>query len=163
MNGPPVWLGSVSLHRKSGVLVPTGQWGHGTQRQAIKVAHRLLGPVGDPRKERGFLMNATLCFHRMATDAEIERIPPGPGGLAGPPFDEVIWETPDCPPAGLSFTKCDNRTFRTIHARGRPAHPLDRGNKPLITPVDDCGNCPSCHARTNAMNPNHQTENGSPS
>jgi hypothetical protein len=73
-------------------MIPTARWGHGVRLAAIRTAHRVLGPVGDPELERGFLMCSTLCFHRAASNFEIEALPPGPGGLAGPPFDQVIYE-----------------------------------------------------------------------
>ena len=136
MQGRPVWLASVSQWR-NGRPIQTARWGTGVRRLALDIAHQAVDGVGDPTLERGFLMCLTLCFHRGATDDEIARMPQGPGGLAGPPFAETIWETPDCPPAGLSFAPCENRTTRRL---GPPAWKLRM-------PVDDCGDCPTCEAR----------------
>jgi hypothetical protein len=139
MAGRPVWLASVSYRRPNGVdPIPTARWGPGVRRQAIRLAHAALAGVGDDRYERGFLMCSTLCFHRGASDPEIAALPPGPGGLAGPPFSETIYETPECPPAGLSFAPCDRRTFRRLGSGG-------------LLPVDECGECPSCRARERAL------------
>ncbi len=142
MSGRPVWLASVSKRKpNTGQMIPTARWGPGVRRAALTVAHRTLGPVGEPSMERAFLMCATLCYHRAASDAEIEALPDGPGGLAGPPFDQVIHETDACPPAGLSFTPCDHRT---IVRMGKPG---------FYRPVDDCGQCPSCLARAEVEGP----------
>lgn len=133
MGGRPVWLASVSQWQH-GRLVPTSRWGDGVRAAGLRVARRALGDVGDPTMERGFLMSATLCYHRGASDSEIDALPPGPGGLAGPPFDDVIYETADCPAPALSFRPCDRRTYRRLSAG-------------VSLPVDDCGECPSCAAR----------------
>lgn len=140
MNGRPVWLASVSQWNGT-KIIPTSRWGSGVRNAGLKTARRVLGPLGDESMERAFLMCATLCYHRGASDAEIAELPEGPGGLAGPPFDQVIFETSECPPAGLSFTPCDRRRFHTIRRNGAE----------LKMPIDDCGECPSCEARSLAM------------
>lgn len=140
MQGRPVWLASVSQWR-SRRLIGTERWGHGTRLHAIRVAQEVLGPVGDQTLERGFLMCSTLCFHRGATDDEIAGIPPGPGFLAGPPGVEIIYESPAVPPVSLSFTPCDQRRFESIR--------LPAGV--MRSPVDDCGDCPSCQARARIL------------
>ena len=139
MDGRPVWLASVSKRSKNGRIIGTERWGNGVRRAAIDIAHRTLGELGEPTMERGFLMCATLCFHRGASDEEIAALPHGPGGLAGPPFDQVIYETEQCPPAGVSFTPCDKRTYRPLGRNG------------LRLPVDECGECESCQARNKIM------------
>jgi hypothetical protein len=136
MGGQPVWLVSVSRWR-NGRNIPTARWGPGVRRAMITVAHQALGDVGQPTVERGFLMCSTLCFHRAATNAEAASIPAGPGGLAGPPFDEVIYETPACPPVALSFRPCANRRYQRLGSG--------------MIPVDDCGACASCEARAAAL------------
>jgi len=141
MGGRPVWLASISQWRNQR-LVTTDRWGHGARLAALRVAQQVLGPVGDPTLERGFLMCSTLCFHRGATDTEIAVIPPGPGGLAGPPGVAVIYETPAVPPMALSFTPCDRRWFDTIRLPGVA----------MRIPVDDCGRCLSCLAREAIIN-----------
>lgn len=131
-----MWLASVSQWRNN-KLIPTARWGEGVRRQGLTIARRVLGPLGEPEMERAFLMCATLCYHRGASDSEIGGLPDGPGGLAGPPFDEVIYETPACPPAQLSFTPCDSRRFGSRM----------QGGVRIRLPIDDCGVCPSCRAR----------------
>ena len=135
MNGLPVWLVSISQWNRR--MIPTERWGNGARNEALRLARRALGAVGNPSLERAFLMCSTLCYHRGATDAEVAAIPPGPGGLAGPPFDQVIYETEAVPPVSLSFTPCDNRRFQTRR----------RDGSVLKLPVDDCEECPSCQAR----------------
>jgi hypothetical protein len=142
MNGRPVWLASVSRWN-GGKIVPAERWGPGTIRASVEVAHRVLEGVGDPSLERGFRMCTTLCFHRGLTDVEIAELPPGPGGLAGPPGLDVVWETPDVPPVSLSFTACAHRRFERV--RG--------ATHTLKLPVDDCTDptCLSCRARDRVL------------
>ena len=133
MRGRPVWLASVSRW-KNGHHVPTEKWSDVQLRMAKAVSHEVLDGIGDVTAERGFLMCATLCVHRAVTDTEANELPTGPGYLAGPPGVRVAWETEQCPPISLSFQPCDNRRFQKVG--------------PLTLPVDNCGKCPSCLART---------------
>jgi hypothetical protein len=133
MRGVPVWLASVS--RWDGDKnIPTERWSESQLRSAKEVSHQVLSDVGNPDMERGFLMCSTLCVHRAVTPLESSSLPPGPGYLAGPPGVRVVWEGEKCPPISLSFTPCDKRTFMVMGQ--------------LKLPVDNCGACPSCLART---------------
>lgn len=134
MAGRPVWLASVSYRRRQGaMLTPTEKWSPSVQRYARAAAHKAMEGLGDETLERGFLMCSTLCAHRAVSDAELAALPPGPGGLAGPPGVGLLYETPACPPVSLSFTPCDRRYFVSwMGAR---------------LPQDVCGECPSCRAR----------------
>lgn len=140
MGGRPVWLASISRWQGAQV-VPTGRWGDGTLRAAVRLAHEVLGPVGDADVERGFYMCSTLCFHRAVTDREAADLPAGPGGLAGPPGVRIVYESAACPPVAPSFEPCQRRRWQVLRTSAGV----------LRLPVDDCGTCPSCEARNVAL------------
>lgn len=96
---------------------------------------QLLGPVGDPSRERSFRMCITLCRHRAVTPAEIEGLPQwwrdapavhlAGGGL------EVLWRR------GIE----DGPSVLPCEDYGR-----DELGGGLFLPVD-CGKCEPCRAR----------------
>jgi len=142
MRGTPVWLASVSRYNPlTGGRLATGSWTHEQLAEGTDMLRRLLGPAGDPTRERLFRMNITLCLHRAATDAEIEtamRNAPGAESidLAGGPI-EVLWESE---PGSLSTKPCHNPRREYIDARDRQ-----------IWLPHDCGSCEPCRARAAIM------------
>lgn len=106
-------------------------------RESCDLLRRVLGPAGNPERERIFRMNVTLCIHRAITDEELLRLPDWfhaaqPTDLAGGPV-EIMFETED---SGPSTKPCDNPI----------RHSLDPRN-PLLWFPGDCGDCESCRAR----------------
>ena len=77
MNGTPVWLCSIS--RRSTLVrdkpIATGLWTKQTIDESAALLRRLLGPVGNPARERLFRMNVTLCLHRALTAEEVAALP----------------------------------------------------------------------------------------
>jgi hypothetical protein len=134
MEGRPVWLASVSRRDSAGKIKPTGTWTKADRAAGLNWLRALLGGVGDPRHERCFRMNITLCFHRALTTAEEARIGPGCAvHLAGGPI-EVLWQK------GCS----DSPT--TLPCRAPVRHQIDAGDDRLWVPLD-CGECEPCRAR----------------
>jgi hypothetical protein len=139
MQGSPVWLASIS--RPSGLIsnkrLATGLWSEPTREESYALLRRLLGPAGNPARERIFRMTVTVCIHRALTGEEVDRLPDyffgdPPTDLAGGPV-EILWENE----AGLPSTKpCLNPT----------RHPIDPRDPLLWFPLD-CGHCPPCKAR----------------
>jgi hypothetical protein len=115
----------------------TGLWTEATMQQSFDLLRRVLGPAGNPARERIFRMNVTLCLHRAISDEELEQLPDWfhaaqPTDLAGGPI-EILYETED---SGPSTKPCAS-----------PVRiPLDRTN-PLLWFPGDCGACESCRAR----------------
>jgi hypothetical protein len=139
MRGQPVWLGSIS--RKSNVgggRLSTQLWSPATMAESIALLRRMLGPVGNPDRERIFRMQITLCIHRALTDEEVQRLPAyfhqePATDLAGGPV-EVIWENEEGAP---STRPC-----------AAPRHGSPPGNRnPLIWVPIGCGACEPCRAR----------------
>jgi len=139
MQGSPVWLASVS--RRSPLVsekpISTQLWS--AEMRAESEAHllRLLGPAGNPKRERLFRMQVTMCLHRALTDDEVAGLPAyfhaDPAtDLAGGPV-EILRETE----AGWDTTKPCHQPHR---------HPLDPRDPLLWLPLD-CGQCPPCQAR----------------
>ena len=111
--------------------------------ESIDLLRRVLGPAGNPARERIFRMQVTLCIHRALTAEDVAALPAyfhtDPAtDLAGGPV-EIIYETEE----GLLST-------RPCHAPERI--PLDRSN-PLLWIPGDCGACPPCGARAAAVTP----------
>lgn len=138
MRGTPVWLASLSRpSRNHGGRLPTQLWSSDTVAESARLLRRVIGPAGDPDRERLFRMNVTLCLHRACTDAELASAPDWfrqaePIDLAGGPI-AVLWESESGAP---STRPCDRPTQIPLD----PRHPL------LWYP-QDCGSCPSCRAR----------------
>lgn len=138
MRGTPVWLASVSRRSPiSGGILSTQLWSPRTMAESMALLRRVLGPAGNPSRERIFRMQVTLCIHRALTPAEVERLPAyfhaDPAtDLAGGPV-EIVWENEE---GSLSTRPC--------HAPIR--QPLDRRNPLLWFPIG-CGGCPPCQDR----------------
>jgi hypothetical protein len=138
MLGQPVWLASLS--RKSGITggrLSTSVWSEQTMRESMALLRRVLGPAGDPSRERIFRMQITLCIHRAITQAELEALPDyfhrDPAvDLAGGPV-EILFET-------------ERGSESTMPCHAPKRLPLDPTNKLLWFPLD-CGACPPCRAR----------------
>ena len=140
MNGWPVWLASASLwDPRTREPIHTGDWTTKQRARMTNVLRELLGPVGDPSRERCFRMCLTLCLHRAVSDEEAAKAAcdwrgKPPRDLAGGPV-EVLWHrgvpsVPSCQP-------CRN-PIKT---------PLDPRRPDLYFP-DDCGRCDTCLERT---------------
>jgi hypothetical protein len=140
MDGVPVYLASLSHYSPlTDAIVFVPSWPQAWRRDGAALLRALIGEMGDPRRERLFRMNVTLCLHRALREDEIARLPPAfwegdPQAIAGAPV-EVLWESI---PGGLSTKPCA-RPFR-MALPGYAGHP--HGWIPL-----DCGQCPSCLAR----------------
>lgn len=139
MKGQPVWLASASRkNRSTGRALPTTLWSPAQVRAAIDTLRSVIGPAGNPDRERHFRMPATYCIHRAATDEEVAQLPPWfceqPAlDLAGGPL-EILWESEEGNP---STRPCHSPVQREI-----------RGNtSPLLFVPADCGACPPCRAR----------------
>jgi hypothetical protein len=139
MAGVPVYLASVS--RRSPLVpkkpVATGLWSKQTRDDMAALLQRVVGPAGNPARERLFRMNVTLCLHRALRTDELEQLPDwfwtaAPVDLAGGPV-EILSETEP----GLPTTKpCVRPTHRSLW-------PGD----PWLWFPEDCGHCPPCRAR----------------
>jgi hypothetical protein len=139
MNGQPVWLASISRRSKlhPGKPLATGLWSPQLRDESAALLRRLLGPAGNPARERLFRMNVTLCLHRACTDDEVAALPAyfhddPPTGLAGGPI-EVLWESE---PGAATTRPCENPT-RTFMGT----------TDPLLWVPLDCGACEPCRAR----------------
>lgn len=131
-----MWLASISQQSTKGDMVMTDRWGHGVMRKARQAAKELLSGVGDPFVERGFRMLATLCVHRVVTDAELTACPTKRARfLAGPPVEE-LWRTESFPELPLTAKRCLNCVWQTVRI----------ADKSVKIP-GDCGDCPPCLAR----------------
>lgn len=103
-------------------------------RDGFDRLRRVLGPVGDTSRERGFRMNLTLCLHRAVSDEELRRLDVTcmrPTHLAGGPV-EVLWETE---PGVPSTQPCRAPRMTTLLPGSRVLVPMD------------CGECDTCRAR----------------
>lgn len=138
MRGRPVWLASISRRsRVTDRILATGLWEDRTRKESAALLRRLLGPAGDPRYERLFRMNVTMCLHRALAPDDLAQLPASffeaePIDLAGGPI-EILEETEE----GLETTK-------PCHDPERVS--LDDTNPLLWFPVD-CERCPPCLAR----------------
>lgn len=139
MSGQPVWLASISrrspLHPSK--PISTQLWFPQVRREAEGHLLRLLGPAGNPGRERLFRMQVTLCLHRALTDEEVAMAGPAlrtdtPIDLAGGPV-EILRETEE----GLLTTK-------PCHT---PAKVRLDPRDPLLWFPADCNQCPPCVAR----------------
>jgi hypothetical protein len=138
MRGTPVWL--VSVSRQSPITrgrLSTQVWSPAMLQESADVLRRVLGPAGDPTRERLFRMQISVCLHRAATPEEIAGLPAyfhaDPAtDLAGGPV-EILFESEE----GSAST-------RPCHTPRRL--PLDPSNRLLWFPLD-CGQCPPCRAR----------------
>jgi hypothetical protein len=97
----------------------------------------LLGPAGDPARERLFRMQVTLCLQRAATPEEIAMTPDyfktdPPIDLAGGPV-EILEESEE---GSLTTQPCLN-----------PTHLLLDPHTPLLWAPVDCQQCEPCRAR----------------
>jgi hypothetical protein len=138
MGGVPVLLASISRRSAlQGRPLATPLWNEPLRAESAALLRRLLGPAGNPDRERLFRMQVTMCLHRALTLDEIDSLPAyfhdDPStDLAGGPV-EILWESE----AGLPSTRpCHN----PIHEPLWPGAPL------LWLPLD-CGTCPPCLAR----------------
>lgn len=117
--------------------ISTGLWIPQARREAEAHLLRLLGPAGNPARERLFRMNVTMCLHRALTDEEVDAAGPAlrtdaPTDLAGGPI-EILRETEE----GLETTKpCHNPTRVGMDPRDA-----------LLWLPFDCTKCPPCIAR----------------
>src|SRR5215471_9484725 len=138
MAGRPVWLASISRPSQlSRGRLATPLWSAETMAASWALLRRLVGPCGDPSRERIFRMQITTCLHRAASDDDLARVPAWfcsarPIDLAGGPV-EILFETE---PGLPSTHPCHNPT----------KIPLDPRN-PLLWFPDDCGTCEPCLAR----------------
>jgi hypothetical protein len=100
------------------------------------MCHALKG-VGDPKRERLFRMNVTLCLHRVTTDAEAEYLRVltfgEADGLAGGPV-EVIWSR------GLALSD-------SCRPCEHPGRMLPDPRRPDLWIPTDCAECGPCRAR----------------
>lgn len=139
MAGVPVYLASISKRSPLviGKATSTQLWSDATRAEAEGWLLRLLGPAGNPDRERLFRMQITLCLHRALTADEVAALPEyfhrDPAtDLAGGPV-EILRETERGSPTTLP-----------CHAPIRRA--IDRRDPLLWLPID-CGACPPCRAR----------------
>ena len=115
----------------------TGLWTKQTVDDSAALLRRLIGPAGNPARERLFRMNVTLCLHRACTPEEVGALPAWfheqpATDLAGGPV-EVLWESE----AGAETTKPCHNPIRQSFGYVDPL---------LWLPLD-CGQCPPCRAR----------------
>lgn len=138
MDGVPVYLASLSRRSAlTGRPIATGLWMAETRERSADILRDVVGPLGDPGRERLFRMNVTLCLHRALTDAEVAALPPSfrdapPLDVAGGPI-EVLRETV---PGRPSTRPCERPSRESLYP----------GNAQLWVPID-CGACPPCLAR----------------
>lgn len=139
MKGQPVWHASAS--RKNSLAsrtVPTSLWSPRHVAEGIDLLRRLLGPAGNPARERHFRQPASINVHRATTDEEVQQLPAWfceqPAiNIAGGPL-EILWESE---PGNPSTQPCLHPTQR----RGPGS------SSPLMFVVGDCGQCDPCQAR----------------
>jgi hypothetical protein len=137
MGGVPVLLASLSRRSTAtGRTIATGLWSESVRAESAAMLRRLLGPAGNPARERLFRMNVTLCLHRALTADEVDALPAyfhadPPTDLAGGPV-EVLWESE----RGAASTRPCEDPVRA-----------DLGGGPLLWVPFDCGSCPPCVAR----------------
>lgn len=138
MQGTPVWLCSISRESlvRRGRLA-TSLWSPQLMRHSIDLLRRVIGPAGNPARERVFRMQITTCLHRALSDAEIAGLPDWFHAaeaidLGGGPV-EILEET-----------ERGSESTRPCHAPERI--PIDPSN-PLLWFPGDCGRCPPCRAR----------------
>jgi hypothetical protein len=138
MAGTPVWLASLSRQSPlSGGRLATSIWSERLMSESTELLRRVLGPAGNPARERVFRMQVTLCVHRALTPDEVDSLPAyfhedPPVDIAGGPV-EIIWENEP----GLPSTKPCHQPERIS---------LDPRNRLLWFPAD-CGACAPCRAR----------------
>lgn len=138
MRGTPVWLASVSRQSPiTGRTLSTQLWSPETVRESTALLRRVLGPAGNPARERVFRMQITLCLQRALNEGELMALPDwfhvDPAtDLAGGPV-EILSETEDSGPS-----------TRPCHAPGRRS--LDPRDPMIWFPVD-CQQCGPCLAR----------------
>jgi hypothetical protein len=151
MAGVPVLLVSLSrTNLDTGKLMPVGTWSPEWKQRAVEIMRQVVSGLGDPKRERHFRMNATICLHRALTEQEIEQLPAffhSEAALdsAGGPV-EILWENV---PGELSTRPCK-----------RPGREqLDSDVPALWIPVD-CGVCPSCTARQRVEEEAERKANG---
>src|SRR5262245_6922702 len=154
MHGTPVWLASLS--RQSTLVqnkpLATSLWTDQTRAASAALLRRVLGPAGNPARERIFRMQVTLCLHRAITPEEYAQTPAwfktaAPVDLAGGPV-EVLWESEA---GSLSTQPCRNPTRQ-------PLDPRD----PLLWLPYDCGQCDTCQARLLAQDARDQLTGAPP-
>jgi hypothetical protein len=141
MDGRPVWLASMSRRAGNGKIIPALKWPSGQLKRAQARLHQVLHGVGDPNRERCFMMCITLCMHRALSDADIAALPPK-------------WH--DAPALDVA-----GGPIKILYARGcsespstLPCEHYDRVEIPdrdfegdrLWIP-EECGECPPCRAR----------------
>ena len=135
-----MWLASVAMRNRRGQIVPVSDWAYPERQRAETYIDRALSGLGNPRRERQFRMVATLCRHRALSDAEARSLPESfytepAHDLAGGPV-AIEWEHGI--PHVLSTEPCAKP--------GRQPFPGAESHR-LWLPVD-CGECPSCLARS---------------
>jgi hypothetical protein len=136
MHGVPVFLASVSLEDRDHRTVATGNWTPAQLAQGTRILRQALEGVGDPKRERLFRMNITLCMHRACTASEVAGLPQswqsGLWAMAGGAV-EILWQNvPDTP----SCRPCEFPHHRVVDPR-----------RPDLWIPDDCGCCDPCAAR----------------
>jgi hypothetical protein len=136
MGGWPVWLASASLHDRRGRIHPAKDWDEDTIKRVSQSLDVLLDGVGDDDHEREFRMCITLCRHRALTKEEFDRLPEwwheaDAVDLAGGPV-EILWSKNV--PETVGVQPCAAPVKQSI-------------GDGLWFPLD-CGQCPSCRARS---------------
>jgi hypothetical protein len=129
-------------------MIATGDWTAEMRRRAEQALDNALVRAGDPKRERLFRMNITLCLHRALSAEEKLLLPDGfdeqPGGLAGGPI-ELLRVTGLPPrPAGLPCEK--------------PTHEILDPDRPDLWLPIDCGECEPCRARRAIRKPHLSRE-----
>lgn len=139
MNGVPVYLVSMSRTNVQTMrLMPVGSWNKAWLERGVQLMRQVVQGLGDPRRERHFRMNATLCLHRALTAQEVAALPawfhtePALDSAGGPV--EILWENVR---GELSTKPCK-----------QPHKELLDPRQPELWLPRDCGVCPSCQART---------------
>lgn len=137
MEGRPVWLASLSLRDRFGIIAGTATWSPTRIRKMHAALEDVLSGVGDVNAQRLFRMNVTLCLHRALTLDEEAGLSQDfcdatPIDIAGGPV-EVLWENVPSRPS-----------TRPCEAPGRQYAIVSRPD--LWLPAD-CGQCEPCRAR----------------
>jgi len=154
MRGTPVWLASLS--RQSTVIrgkpLSTSLWSQRTRDESAVLLRRLLGPAGNPNRERIFRMQITMCLHRAITAEEYQQTPDWfktaqTTDLAGGPV-EILYESEE---GSLSTRPC-------LKPDKQPLDPRD----PLLWLPLDCGQCETCQARKVAQDARDRLVGASP-
>lgn len=136
MDGEPVWLVSGSLRDVRGEIVQTSRMTGSERVRVLDTMRTVLDGIGDPRHERCFRMNATMCIHRALTANEKGGLPAAwcaaPAiHFAGGPV-ELLWSTGIQDKPSVRPCRKPRRHWLTFT---------------LWIPLD-CGRCEPCQARS---------------